>query len=171
MVDEKTLDLLKDKISAKEKAPDVQLEKSVIEKSETANEDSQPAEHAGSKEKDAKSMAAFAALAPTAPQIQKDPLTVDLEHLLADDLTDVYLALSDSAKLEFKQKGEEIVFNIKKMIETGKIKARRVLELIRQWLRLVPGINVFFLEQEAKIKADSVLKYANDQVESKNNRL
>lgn len=99
----------------------------------------------------------------------KDAITVDLEHLLADDFTEMYLALPDDVKLEFRKKGEEIVSIIKIMIESGKVKAKKILGLLRDWLRLIPGVNIFFLEQEAKIKMDKVLKYAEDQVKSNRN--
>ena len=46
------------------------------------------------------------------------------------------------------------------MIETGKAVGRKILKLIRSWLKLIPGVNKFFLEQEAKIKTDKIVDLA-----------
>ena len=35
-----------------------------------------------------------------------------------------------------------------------------VMELVYEWLRMIPKINKYFLEQEAKIKTDKIVKYA-----------
>jgi hypothetical protein len=59
---------------------------------------------------------------------------------------------------EFKKSGEETVKKINNLLDKTKIKAGKIIDLIRAWLRLIPGINRFFLEQEAKIKADKIIK-------------
>jgi len=59
---------------------------------------------------------------------------------------------------EFKQKGEETAGKIRSMVETAKENARKIFDLIRDWLRVIPGVNRFFLEQEAKIKTDKILR-------------
>jgi hypothetical protein len=40
---------------------------------------------------------------------------------------------------------------------TFKATARVVLDLIRQWLMLIPRVNRYFLEQESKIKTDRMM--------------
>lgn len=87
----------------------------------------------------------------------KDPMTARIEDVLADDLTDVFLKMSPEKQAEFKQKGEETASAIRQMIEGAKVNARKVFDLIRDWLKLIPGVNKFFLEQEAKIKTDKIL--------------
>lgn len=94
----------------------------------------------------------------------KDPGLVAVEDILAEDLTDVFLALPADKKLLFKQKGEEVAKKIIQMAESGRVKIQKILDLVREWLKLIPGVNKFFLEQEAKIKSDSILLY----VESRN---
>ena len=100
-------------------------------------------------------------VAPTASQniVQKDPILQDVEDILANDLTDMFLGLSDQKKAEFKIKGEDVAMNIQKMMQSGRIQARKILTWIREWLRIIPGVNKFFLEQEAKIKQDQVMEY------------
>jgi len=53
--------------------------------------------------------------------------------------------------------GTNGVFQIISMsVRTAKFSFRKALGLIRDWLRIIPGVNRFFLEQEAKIKADKI---------------
>jgi len=48
----------------------------------------------------------------------------------------------------------------KKRLDTAAI-----MELVLEWLRMIPKVNKYFLEQEAKIKTDRIVKYA-ETVES-----
>ena len=44
------------------------------------------------------------------------------------------------------------------MVRGFRVKVKRVLELIYEWLKTIPGVNKFFLEQEAKIKTDEIME-------------
>jgi hypothetical protein len=57
------------------------------------------------------------------------------------------------------------------MVRGLKIHAKKVVELIRDWLLTIPGVNKFFLEQEAKIKTDRVLELEQTYREQKQNLL
>ena len=59
-----------------------------------------------------------------------------------------------------QEKGEETANEISAMIRNFKVKVGKVLKLIRDWLHTIPGVNRFFLEQEAKIKTDNILEMA-----------
>lgn len=96
------------------------------------------------------------AVAPAAPA--KDPVTAQIEEVLAEDLTDAFLNMTPETQAQFKQKGEETAGKIREMIEQAKTNARKIFDLIRDWLKLIPGVNKFFLEQEAKIKTDKILR-------------
>ena len=48
---------------------------------------------------------------------------------------------------------------INELLSHAKVKVNKIIALIRDWLKLIPGINKFFLEQETKIKADNLLEY------------
>lgn len=95
--------------------------------------------------------------------IQKDKILVSIEHILSDNLADAYLALPPEKRSAFKKRGEEIALKVKVMVDQGNIHIRKVLGWIRDWLRMIPGVNAFFLEQEAKIKADKLLEYYKKQ--------
>lgn len=104
-----------------------------------------------------------AAPAPVQEVIQKDQGLLDIEGILSNDLSDIYSGLSDRKKAELKVKGEEVAMNIQKMIRSGRIQVKKILDWIREWLRIIPGINKFFLEQEAKIKEDQIVEYIEEQ--------
>ena len=95
---------------------------------------------------------------PVRPSVlQKDPLTVRIEDILSEDMTDVFLKMSSEKQIVFKEKGEEIASKIRQMIHATKVNAKKMFDMICEWLKLIPGVNRFFLEQEAKIKTDKIL--------------
>ena len=96
--------------------------------------------------------------APTSVPVpaQKDTLTQKIESVLEEDLGEVYKSMPPEKQAEFQKKGEEVAGKIRTMIETAKFSFRKALGLIRDWLKMIPGVNKFFLEQEAKIKADKI---------------
>jgi hypothetical protein len=84
-----------------------------------------------------------------------------IENFLARDLEDIYLGLPLDKQAEFRKQGEETAQKINKLLEHTKINLGKIVNLIRKWLALIPGVNKFFLEQEAKIKADEIVKLRN----------
>jgi len=91
-------------------------------------------------------------LAPTAKQ-QKQ-----IENILAKDLEEIYMNLSPEKKAEFKKTGEQTASKINQLLTKTKINVGEIIRLIKKWLSLIPGINKYFLEQEAKIKADELIR-------------
>lgn len=81
-----------------------------------------------------------------------------IDAILAEGLNEVFLKMTPAEQKEFKAKGEETVTKINKLLDQAKIKTRKIIDLIRRWLKIIPGVNKFFLEQEAKIKADRIIK-------------
>lgn len=92
-----------------------------------------------------------------APPIIKDELTKEIENILAEDLTDIFLKMSPEQQEVFREKGEETASKIRLLLSSAKINVKKILVLIGDWLKIIPGINRFFLEQEAKIKTDKIL--------------
>jgi hypothetical protein len=95
-------------------------------------------------------------VAPPPPAAPKDEITLEVEKILEEGLGSMYATLPESARPKFKQKGELAATEISNMVRNLKLKVKRVLELIRDWLLTIPGLNRFFLEQEAKIKVDRI---------------
>jgi len=81
-----------------------------------------------------------------------------IEKILAAGLEDIYLSLPAVKQKEFKIEGEKTTKEIDILLNKAKINMGKIVALIRKWLSLIPGINKFFLEQEAKIKADEIVK-------------
>lgn len=93
----------------------------------------------------------------------KDPVLKEVEAILADDLLGLYAELPPATQAQFKAKGEEVASKIQTMMRTAKVIAKDVLEMIVSWLKIIPGINKFFLEQEAKIKTDKILGLSEEK--------
>ncbi len=114
-------------------------------------------------------VAAPAPVAQPAPAVSAEPLSAeaqqaaDIERILESDLSEMYFNLPESKRAEFRAKGESTAREINTLVSTAKATMHKVVSLIRDWLKLIPGINSFFLEQEAKIKADEILKLSNRQ--------
>ncbi len=96
----------------------------------------------------------------------KDEVVLEVEKILEEGLGDYYSHMSEEARERFHQKGEETAFQIADMVRRFKVKLKKILLLIRQWLQTIPGVNRFFLEQEAKIKSDRVMRLAQTRGEA-----
>jgi hypothetical protein len=93
--------------------------------------------------------------APTAPI---DPTVRSIELILSEDMTEHFKAMSLADQAKFKAKGEETVSKLSMLVQKTSIKAKEVLKLIANWLRFIPHVNKYFLEQESKIKTDKILE-------------
>lgn len=90
------------------------------------------------------------------PQV-RDNITLKIEHVMEEGLADAYANLSTLEQQEFKLKGEQTAREIRRLLGETKIKIKKIFELLLNWLKLLPGVNRFFLEQEAKIKVDQIM--------------
>jgi hypothetical protein len=97
----------------------------------------------------------------------KDAYHQRLERLLEDNLVDLYLQMPKAQRQQFRAEGERVASQLRQMIETAKIKAKQVLEIIRNWLKSIPGVSRYFLEQESKIKTDRVIRLAEERRKEK----
>lgn len=97
--------------------------------------------------------------APTTPLAgaPKDELLADIEEILQDDLSDIFETLPPTDQAEFKKEGEETAIEIHDDIAAHHFTARQTFKRIKRWLQSIPGINRFFLDQEAKIKTDDIV--------------
>ena len=96
-------------------------------------------------------------------QVPKTKLYRKVEAILAEDLDAIYSSLDPQMQAQFRQKGEETVTKIEVLISTAKATAKAIVELIRAWLIIIPGVNRFFLEQESKLKTDRIMKIVQEQ--------
>lgn len=91
-----------------------------------------------------------------APQAKEEDVK-KVEGVLEEGLAETYKSLDPKTQKKFREEGERITGEIVKMMRKAKVKARKVLDLIRGWLRLIPHVNRHFLDQEAKIKTDRIM--------------
>lgn len=94
----------------------------------------------------------------------KTPLQVKYEELMADGLEQAYVSMTPAQQEKFRKKGEEVAAAIEELTVRLKLTARKVLHLIRAWLKLIPGVNKYFLEQEAKLKTDEIIKLGQQEM-------
>ena len=88
----------------------------------------------------------------------KSPLHQNVEAILEGNLEDLYFSLDAGTQEKFKKKGEETTVKIIQLITSAKATFKNFFKLIFKWLKIIPGANRYFLEQEAKIKADEIIK-------------
>ena len=55
--------------------------------------------------------------------------------------------------------GETTAQKIKEAVLKKTTRIKDIVHLIIGWLKSLPGVNKFFIEQEAKIKADKIMRY------------
>ncbi len=97
-------------------------------------------------------------------QAQMQKRQKQIEDVLSGDLGDLFLKMPVPKQREFKEKGEETAEQINVMLDSAKFNIKKVVDLIRKWLMVIPGINKYFLEQETKIKADEILRLRSKKI-------
>ena len=132
-------------------------------------EASQTHDAAAARQAEATPAAVPAPAAPAAPA--KDQYHLRIERVLEENLVDVYLSLPPAARAKFKAEGEAAAFNIRAMIERAKVRAKDVLKIILAWLRTIPSVNHYFLQQEAKIKTDKIILMAQERQKEKEGQI
>jgi hypothetical protein len=108
---------------------------------------------------------------PTAPaqpaRPERDEYYQRVERVLEENLIDAYLEMPKDKRRQFKQEGERVAGQLRQMIEGAKVKAKEVLKIISEWLKKLPGVSRWFLEQEAKIKTDRIIQLAEERRKDK----
>ena len=105
-----------------------------------------------------KNRPAFSQKSPGSVIGQKSQNLIEIEGILEQDLQDVYFKMEPQLQEKFKLKGEQTAIKIEKILAGTKVKTKNILQLIIDWLKMIPGVNKFFLKQEAKIKTDEIIK-------------
>lgn len=145
-----------------ERAPDVEVGQSEVEKPVDVEGAAQP-ELTPVGETPQEDQLVTTRKAPTASVAPLDRLEEEIDDILEEDLKDLYVAMPPDKQVEFRQKGEEARSKIRELVSSAKVNAKKVFALIRGWLKIIPGVNRFFLEQEAKIKTDKILLVTEEE--------
>jgi len=94
---------------------------------------------------------------PTKAVRMVSPMHRQIEKVLEEDLLPLYRELNSEQRMQFRVAGEEAAGKIERLLSKAVVRARDVIKVLKDWLSLLPGVNRFFIEQEAKIKADKIL--------------
>jgi len=100
------------------------------------------------------------ATVPTVPaeEVTRDPVLMEVERELEDGLWEAYSVMPPDLRQRFKVEGERVAQVIREGLAAGNLTGKRVIEIITNWLKMIPKINKWFLRQEAKTKADTILE-------------
>ena len=85
----------------------------------------------------------------------------EIDVLLSEGLSETFLAMTPDKQKIFKEEGEKTTKKINILLDATKVNIGKIVHLIKHWLSLITGVNRFFLDQEAKIKADKIIKIKN----------
>lgn len=96
--------------------------------------------------------------APSPTTVTQAQRVADIEHILEEDLKDIYAKLPSEDQVKFRLAGEKAARDINTLLETATATLKKIVDIITGWLTLIPGVSKYFLEQEAKIKADRLYK-------------
>lgn len=99
--------------------------------------------------------------APTPTDDYHQRREVEIDAFLSEGLGETFLAMPPAKQKIFKAEGEATAKKINVLLDATKVNVGKIITLIKNWLKLISGINRFFLDQEAKIKADKIIKIKN----------
>ena len=147
---------------AKPTEPEATPAEQTIE-TEGQNEQETPAQEQKPKEseKTIAKPATFPKIRKTYTPPPRDEMAVKVEKILEEGLKDSFSRMSPVAQQEFKLKGEQTAVKIRELLKSAHVQAKKIFRLILELLKMLPGINRFFLEQEAKIKTDRIIALKN----------
>jgi len=91
------------------------------------------------------------------PIAEEEKRVQEVEQILADGLQELYMSLPPAEQQKFKIEGEKAAREVVGLLGQVKVKIDQIISVIRHWLVSLPGVNKFFIEQEAKIKAQKLL--------------
>lgn len=101
---------------------------------------------------------------------QKSEVVIEVEKIMEEGLGEFYQSMPPEAQSKFRKKGEEVLLKLSIMVQDFKVQFKQALHLIRDWLLCIPGVNKFFLEQEAKIKVDQLIELVEARRQDRQNR-
>ena len=103
---------------------------------------------------------AISAITQPAPTVQRpmaSPLRREIEKVMEDDLIPLYIELDANQRIEFRAAGEQTASQIEEIMKKAKNVVNEIVKALMSWLMLLPGVNKFFAEKEAKLKADRIM--------------
>lgn len=84
-----------------------------------------------------------------------------IESVLSEGLHDIFVALPPVEQQKFKVAGEQAAREVQGLLGQVKVQVGKIIDVLRRWLGTLPGVNKYFVEQEAKIKAQKLVGLAH----------
>jgi hypothetical protein len=100
---------------------------------------------------------------PQAVTNQKSPSLIAVEKILEEHVGDLFSQIPQDKRMKFKVQGEETAKKIDSLLHQTKVKVKSILSLLISWLRMIPGVSKFFIEQEAEMKVNKLLALRENQ--------
>ena len=107
---------------------------------------------------------------PVSEEVKSETLEA-IEDIMEEDLSEMYTTMPPQAKKEFRKKGEETAVEIEGLMYKVKVKSKKIFKLLFSWLKIIPGVNKYFLEQEAKLKTDEIMHIKEDINKGQQNKM
>ena len=82
---------------------------------------------------------------PMVPIVQTPALRQNVERILSEGLEETYKTLDPKHQQAFKDKGEETAAKIESLLQAAKVQVGKIVDLIKNWLKIIPGVNKYFL--------------------------
>jgi len=103
---------------------------------------------------------------PAPSPVAKSARLKQIETVMQADLADLYLSMNKRQQTIFKTAGESTARQIESILTIGKSVFQKIFSALKKWLQLIPAVNRFFIEQEAKIKTDKIIANNSPKNES-----
>lgn len=94
---------------------------------------------------------------------EKDPLTKAIDGILEQHLEQFFDGLTPEQQGKFVVAGEALTAQIAQAVRQNKLNFSRILDDVTDWLHLLPMLNKDFLRQEAWIKTQAIVQYAQQE--------
>jgi len=107
---------------------------------------------------------------PAVPVLQPAPKSQtlqEIETIMAEDLAGIYASLDAPTRSALKVSGEQAALKISILLQSASSQFIKIIKIVRDWLRTIPGISWAFIEQETKVKTGKLLRLTDkhDQYE------
>lgn len=98
---------------------------------------------------------------PAPVEIPKDPIQLIIEKKLETGVAEAFSELEPLAQEAFKVEGENTGAAVRALLSAPKFDAKqvkRIFDLVRKWLSLLPNTNPWWVEQWAKAKTGALVR-------------
>ncbi|MFA7286508.1 MAG: hypothetical protein WC052_02505 [Patescibacteria group bacterium] len=82
----------------------------------------------------------------------------EIETIMAEDLAGIYASLDAPTRSALRVSGEQAALKISILLQSASSQLIKIIKIIRDWLRTIPGISWAFIEQETKVKTGKLLR-------------